>query len=798
MDLSRPELAQRAFCSQAMIRQIEADANRPSETLALRLAEALGVPLDARGQVIACARGQLSMAVLPLPSLAAAMAAPLPATGHVPHPTTPLIGRDRELAALISQLTGRATRLVTLTGLMGVGKTQLARAAAIAVQFRFDHGAWFVELASAADPTAVARTIAHSLEVADYGTRPIEAQVALALAKRNTLLVLDGLKPAPPVTAFVKGLLGAAARLTVLTTSPRSLGLRGEAVITIAPLTTPGAGPPLPLEELARVPAVVLFTERARAAAPGFAVTEATAPAITDISRQLGGIPLAIELAAARLQVMSPSALAASMEGDLDAVLPSPGERGLQAALEGAWTQLPDGPRRTLDRLAVFPAGCDLTAAGAVAAATLDDLTSLATAGLLRKEVGDRFALHDLIRRIAARRLTTAGEDVTRARLHAGYYLQLAEEAVPALPSAARDPWLARLAAEEANLQAAFSWYIDHEPPLALRMAAALPWYWYFRGAFGQGRSWLERALTAAPASDTATLAQAKVGAGALAWAQGHHAVAQTWLENAIGDLRPHPSQPVLVHALAILALTAHDQGDHHAAVSWARKGTAAGRAQPDPWSLALALTAEGAARFGAGDLESADPTLAESLNIWAGLGESWGLAMALLNRGRVAFVRNEYSAAAIYLEEGLKRLQHAHDRRFSAAALLLLGETARRQGEISQALARFMASLSAYQEVGAEWGVSLCLEGLAATVAEAGQATQAARLLGAAAAVRAPSAASRSPDEIAALEHLIGGLQSALGKENFRAHWTAGRVLTAEQAVAEVGGIASQTAPEE
>jgi len=465
----------------------------------------------------------------------------------------------------------------------------------------------------------------------------------------------------------------------------------------------------------------------------------------------------------------------------------SPGHRDLQAALEGTWASLPESQRRTLDRLAIFPAGCDRAAAEAVAVATVEDLAALIAAGILRKEADDRLVLHDLIRRTAARRLTSAGEYHAVARRHAEHYLWLAEAAAPELASVARDRWLTRLAAEEGNLDFAFSWAIDHEPLLALRMAAALPWYWYFRGAFSQGRSWLKRALTAAPAGDTAVRAQAHVGAGALAWAQGDHAAARDMLETGVGELPPQPEQRALVQSFAILALTAHDQGDHRAALNWAQKGTAAGRAQPDQWSLALALTAEGAARFGAGDLESADLALAEGLEIWAVLRESWGLAMALLNRGRVAFVKHEYAAAAIYLEDGLDRLQHARDRRFSAAALLLLGEIARHRGELSLARTRFATSLAAYQEVGASWGVGLCLEGLAATLAEARQASQAARLLGAAAAVQAPGAAGRSPDETAALEHLAAGLRSALGDENYRAYWTAGHILTAGQAVAEL-----------
>lgn len=505
----------------------------------------------------------------------------------------------------------------------------------------------------------------------------------------------------------------------------------------------------------------------------------------------LGGLPMAIELAAARLRVLNPDELADRIERDVDAVLtltaPSAGQRGLLAALDGAWASLPDSQQQVLNRMAVFPAGCDCAAAEAVTGATFDDLAALITAGLLCHETGDRLVMHDLVRRNAARRLTQAGEDQVTAQRHAEHYGKLAEEAAPALPSVARDPWLDRLAAEEANLQAAFSWSMDHQPPLALRLAAALPWYWYFRGAFGQGRSWLERALSAAPADGTPLCAQALSGAGALAWAQGDHAVARTQLESAARELSAQPGQRVFVHTLAILTLTAHDQCDHQAAVSWGSEGTTAGRAQQDPWSLALALTAEGAARLGAGDLEGADTALAQSLEIWTGLRDSWGVATALLNRGRIAFNKREYTAAATYLEEGLDRLQHAHDLRFSAAALLLLGEIARLRGDLPVAQARFKASLTAYQETGTGWGTRLCLEGLAATVAAAGQPLQAARLLGAAAAVHAPGAVSRPPDHTAAVKRLADELKSALGEEDYRAQWVAGHLLTVEQAVGEL-----------
>jgi tetratricopeptide (TPR) repeat protein len=372
------------------------------------------------------------------------------------------------------------------------------------------------------------------------------------------------------------------------------------------------------------------------------------------------------------------------------------------------------------------------------------------------------------------------------ARRYLEYYSRFAEEAVPALVSAGREPWLERLGAEEVNFQAALEWGLDHTPAYALRLAAALPWYWYFRGALGEGRRWLERSLTTA-STDDLVLARAQFGAGALAWAQGDHAAARSLLEQAVPLLQACADGRTVVHALAMLTLTAHDQTDHDRAVLWAQQATAAGHAERDPWSLALALTAEGAARFGAGDLDGADAALEGALGIWAELGDSWGSAMALLNRGRIAFARNILPAAATYLKEGLARLHHAGDRRFSAAALLLLGEIARKQGDFGLACARYAASLASYEEIGAGWGTRLCLQGLAAACAAEGKAMQAARLLGAASAVPAPGAAARPRSEVDALDQLRRSLQAAYGAELIQAHVTGGRLLTPQQAVVEL-----------
>jgi predicted ATPase/DNA-binding XRE family transcriptional regulator len=790
LDLTRKDLAKRVGCSQATIRAIENDDRRPSAALASGLAVALGAPAAAQTRIVACAREFVTPAHLPLPSLAVAMAAPLPVPGNLPVPPTPLVGRKSDLDALVQRIERKTTRLVTLTGLMGSGKTRLALAAAEAVRPLFAHGVWFVDLAAVADPALVAPTIARALGIADHGSPPLEARLPAALRDQTTLLVLDGVEATLPVSRLVGSLLAAAPRLTVLVTSHVPLGAASELVVPVPPLATPPTDRPLPLTQLADVPAVALFLQRAQAVNHDIALTEDTAPAITAISARLGGLPLAIELAAPLLGLLSLGELADVLQSDADPILaealpPPERHRSLQAALEGSWVSLPEDRRRALARLAVFPTGCDREAAEAVAGAGLDDLTALAAAGLLRQERDGRLVLHDLVRRVAARRLAENGEEMPVARRHAEHYLQLAEAAGRELESAGRGPSLTRLAAEQANLRAALAWGLAYEPPLALRLAAALPWYWYFAGELSEGQTWLGRALTAAPAGDALASARAQAGAGGLAWAQGEHAAARDRLAKAVDALRPLNDGRTLAQALALLALTAHDQGDHPAAVAWATEAVAAGRGAQHPWSLALALTAVGAARFGAGDLPGADEALREGEALWSDIGDAWGIALAMLNLGRVAHAKGENVAAAIYLEDGLVRLGVAGDQRFSAAALLLLGEIALRQGDVRPAIERFGASAVAYQELDTSWGVALCLEGLAMALGAAGQPSRAARLLGAAAAVRASGVTNRSTGQAAAVQRLVDGLQEALGVEPYRAHWTAGRALP-ERAIAE------------
>ncbi|MBV9602043.1 MAG: XRE family transcriptional regulator [Chloroflexi bacterium] len=789
LGLSRAALAEIVGCGQAMIKQIEDGSTRPSARLAARLAEALGAPLEARERIVDFARGQGDQTPLPLPNLAVAMAALTSTIGHVPAPHTRLIGRERELAALTTRLAPTAARLVTLTGLSGIGKTHLAKAAAIASQERFGHGAWFVELTGIGDPVRIARAIARVLGEADYGLKPIETQVCLALANRTLLLLLDDLNPSPRVADWVARLLAEAGNVTVLTTCPLPLGLSQEVVVPVQPLATPSAAGAASLVELGDVPAVALFVDRAQAASSEFMLNEVSAPAVCAITRRLGGHPVAIELAAAHLRVLSVYELAGRIERDAEGVLSGSGPRrqpGLQAAFEQAWESLAPKQQRALARLAIFPAGCDHAAAEAVAEATLEDLDALIAAGLIRREANGRLVLHDLVREAALRRLKQVRQERTVARLYLEHFLTVAEEAAPVLASAMREPWLKRLVIEDVNLQAALSWGLEHEPTLGVRLAAALAWYWYFRGALGEGRSWLERCLTLF-CSDELARVRAEAGAGALAWAQGDHAAARGWLQSAVAVLHHSGDPRTLVHALTILTLTAHDQSDHDAAIQWAQRATAAARVEGDPWSLALALTAEGAARFGVGDLVGAEGALAESLRRWTELGDSWGIAMVLLNRGRIAFVKNAYAAATIYLEDGLARLRGAQDRRFSAAALLLLGEIARGQADLGLARARYAASLTAYEEVGTAWGVRLCLEALAATCASDGHFDHAARLLGAATAAQPLGAASRSQPATDPMQQLVASLDAALGAESYIAHFTAGQLLTPQQALAEL-----------
>jgi predicted ATPase/class 3 adenylate cyclase len=705
---------------------------------------------------------------------------------NLPELPTALLGRQREVAAVRALLLREDARLVTLTGPGGIGKTRLGLQVAAELVDHFADGVFFVALAPIADPELVAPTVAQTLGLREAGGRSQAENLKVYLAKRHLLLVLDNFEQVVAAAPGVADLLAACPRVKALVTSREALHLRGEHEYPVPPLALPVA--PTSAQMLSKSPAAALFIERAQAIQPDFQITDATVPAVVEICARLDGLPLAIELAAARIKLLSPEALLARLSSRLKLLTAGPRDlparqQTLRSAIGWSFDLLAPAEQELFRCLAVFAGGWTLEAAEAVCAATgdpesdvLEGLGSLVDKSLAQRyEVGTlrepRFRMLQTIREYALEQLgaseagaagaagASGGRPEAEAlrRSHAVYYLEMAEQAEPFLTRLEQGIWLERLEREHDNLRAALGWARERgEVALGLRLAGALWRFWYTRGYLSEGRSWLEGMLA---------------------------------LSDSAGSDVARPLRTKVLYGAATLAST---QDNFDRAIDLWEASLALSREVGDNKVAASALNALGLTALQQGDVEGAATRFEESLALSRELGDPWAIARALNSLGQTAYVQADYDQAEALFEECLALMRQAGSVSHSAVTLLYLGHVARERGEPARALALSQEGLALSQGLGDKLRMVRGLEGLATAAAALGQAERAVRLLGAAASVRDVLGSARHPMDRSAVERAEGALRAALGDAAYAAAWNAGRALSLEEAVYEALGEGS------
>jgi predicted ATPase/DNA-binding XRE family transcriptional regulator len=638
LDLTQCALAQLAGCTDEAIRKIETGKRRPSRRLAERLADALRITDADRTAFLQYARvSSILSAPVAVPTSASHSPSTALRIGHLPIPLTSFIGRTAELAALRTLLLRADVRLLTLTGPPSIGKTRLATQATADVGDSFDAIA-FVPLASIRDPDLIIPTIAQALTIRETGRRLLIDTLAHALRDRRLLLVLDNLEQVIDGTFRIAQLLDCTSRLTVVVTSRVALRLEAECEFIVPPLALPEREHILDVEEIAGCSAVALFIQRAQAGKTDFALTDANAPAVATLCARLDGLPLAIELAAARCKILTPQALLRRFNQRLDllsgGVDTDTRQRTLRGAIAWSYELLSLDEQILLRRLGVFVGGSRLEAIETVCGtgtqrdvggqaierqtlSTLDLLTVLLDHNLIRQTIDadnePRFSMLETIRAFALEQLETSGEMEWMRRRHAEEMLRLAERAEPQLRGAGQKQWLDWLEVEHGNLRAALEWSQTPEgdAELGLRLAIALYHFWRVCGFLREGRAWFTEVLQQSGQVN-----------------QGYHSL-----------------------ALARAASLAHHQADHVQAWSLAEASLAMAHPSENVVSIAIASGVLGWVAYTQNDYVLACRRSEESLELFQMLGDRYEVAEALHQLGHFALMKGDYAQAAIRFE---------------------------------------------------------------------------------------------------------------------------------------------------
>jgi predicted ATPase/class 3 adenylate cyclase len=774
---------------------------------------------------------------------------------NLPVQLTPLLGREEMLATVCALLRREDVRLVTLTGPGGIGKTRLAVQVAAELLEEFPDGVWFVRLSRLTDPGLVLPTVAQTLGLHEQGSQPIAETLREHLRDRRLLLVLDNFEQVVGAAPEVAGLLESAPHLTVLVTSRMAMHLRGEREQPLTPLPLPDLSHlPLP-EQLSQYAAVALFVERAQAARPDFAVTAANAPAIAEICGRLDGLPLAIELAAARVRLLPPEALLARLSSWLKLLTGGPREvearqQTMRATI--AWSEdlLAPDERVLFQRLAVFVGGCTLEAAEAVCAAPdgaepldidlLDGLATLVDQSLIQQRVeGDepRFGMLHVIREFALERLETGGEADAVHRAQVDYCLKLAEQAGLESRGEGAPLWLERLERDHDNLRATLDWSLEHGiAEIAARLCEAITeaGFWVVRGYWNEQRQWLSEVLAHFGGLPPRQRAHLLSEEGYIARMQGDYAAASGQLVESLSlyeDFGDRASAANVLRELAGCAVgqeqferaerlleeslslaqelgdrkimldtlkgqvnLAHARGDLVAARSITDQALALARSLHDTHDVALCKTHLGWNALLQGNVGTAEALLHEALAVQMQLNDTNCSAISLGHLGILALERGDAPAAQELFEQSLTRFREVGKQPGIAESLAGLGAADLAAGDLQDAEDACVASLRIAGTLASRQRTAACFQGLAEVALAHGQPERATRLLGAAAQVLGELPPAPMPPNLnAQRERVALDARQVLGEEAWATAYEAGRALLPEEAVAEALGDAGE-----